>query len=113
MRKAYDQIEWDFLEASVMKMGFDERWVNWIMQCVTTSLNVKFNGELSVKFNGEPVTFFPPTRGIRQGDPLSPYLFIPVANFLSILMSKAIEDESIKGIRLNRSCPTLPPLTIC
>lgn len=81
-------------------MGFCAKWVNWIMQRVTT---VTF----SIKLNGEPLPFFNPTRGIRQGDPLSPYLFILMANSLSSLMGKALQDGSIKGIRLNRFCPTL------
>lgn len=52
----------------------------------------------SVNFNGESLPSFKPTRGIRQGDPLYPYLFILVANVLSYMMGKAIEDGTIRGI---------------
>lgn len=46
MKKAYDRVEWDFLEACLLKIGFDEKWVKWVMQCVTkVTFNVKFNGE--------------------------------------------------------------------
>lgn len=54
--------------------------------------------------------YFKPTRGIRQGDPLSPYLFIIVANVLSLLMKQALEAGTLCGIRLNRHCPTLSHL---
>lgn len=102
-QKAYDRVEWDFLQGCMIRMGFNEKWVGWIMQCVTT---VSF----SVKLNGEPLPYFRPTRGIRQGDPLSPYLFLLVANCLSFLMENVVANESIKGINLNASCPTLTQL---
>lgn len=95
MKKAYDRVEWDFLEACLLKTGFDEIWVRWVMQCVTT---VTF----SVKFNGEPLQYFQPSRELGQGDPLSPYLFVIVANVLSSLMKQAVDNGSIIRIRLNR-----------
>lgn len=58
------------------------------MQCITT---VTF----SVKFNGVPTPFFTPSRGLRQGDPLSPYLFILISNVLSWMMQKAVADGSL------------------
>lgn len=58
MKKAYDRIEWDFLKACMLKMGFCQKWVAWIMHCVTS---VSF----SVKFNGEPLPYFQPSRGLR------------------------------------------------
>lgn len=103
MQKAYDQVEWDFLEAGMKKMGFCDRWVSLIMACVTS---VTFK----VKLNGEPLDEFRPSRGIRQCDPFSPYLFIIVANVLSCLLHKAERDGSIEGIKLNRNCPTLTHL---
>lgn len=84
-------------------MRFCEQWVQWVMQCVST---VTFN----VNFNGELLPSFKPTRGIRQGDPLSPYLFIIVANVLSSMMKKAVAEGTLKGIKMNTSCPTLSPL---
>jgi len=58
MQKAYDRVEWDFLQSSMLKMGFSNQWVHLIMQCMST---VSFN----VKVNGEPTKYFIPTRGIR------------------------------------------------
>lgn len=103
MQKAYDRIEWDFLQACLLKMGFCEEWVKMVMQCVTT---VSYN----IKINGVSLPYFQPTRGIRQGDPLSPYLFIIVANVLSHMLKQAIQTGTICGIRLNRNCPTLSHL---
>jgi len=60
-----------------------------------------------VKINGERLHSFHPSCGIRQGDPLSPYLFIVMANVLSLLMNKAIEDGIIRGIKLKKFYPTL------
>jgi len=103
MQKAYDRVEWDFLCECMKKMGFCKEWVQCVKQCIST---VSF----SVKINGESMQQFHPSRDIRQGDPLSPYLFILMANVLSILMSRAVSDGSLRGIKLNRWCPTLSHL---
>lgn len=73
------------------------------MQCITTVA-------YSVKFNGEHLPYFYPSRGLRQGDPLSPYIFILLANILSNLITQAVSIGHLKGIRLNRWCPTLSHL---
>lgn len=103
MQKAFDRVEWDFLCDYLLKLGFSDKWVLLVKQCISSvSYSVRVNGDLS--------TPFIPTRGIQQGDPLSPYLFILMANALSSLMTKAVEDKSIKGIKLNTTCPTLSHL---
>jgi hypothetical protein len=65
MAKAYDRVEWGYLRSIMLKLGFSERFVNLIMKCVE-SVN------LSVRVNGHFSDMFSPTRGIRQGDPMSP-----------------------------------------
>jgi hypothetical protein len=95
MSKAYDRIEWDFLEAMLRKLGFADQWINLIMSCVRT---VSF----SILINGRPNGQFNPSRGLRQGDPLSPYLFILCAEALCSSINKAVMDGDLHGIPISR-----------
>ena len=69
MRKAYDRLEWDYSKATMLKLGLSPTWVQIVMGMVQT---VSF----SVLFNREILDQLQPNRGIRQGDPISPYLFL-------------------------------------
>lgn len=100
MNKAYDRVEWDFMKDVMLKLGFNAVWVDKIMMCISS---VNFDLLLS----GKSVAKFNPKRGLRQGDPLSPYLFIMVADDLSRMLISEVNEGNIKGIKLARSCPVL------
>lgn len=80
--KAYDRVEWDFLEALFHKMSFHSQWIVWIMGCVRSV-------SYSVLLNGQSYGHITPRRGIRQGDPLSHFLFIMCAEALVHKMNQA------------------------
>jgi hypothetical protein len=80
------------------KLGFHNTWIRWIMQCVTTIW-------YSVRLNGHALYTFTPTRGLRQGDPLSPYLFLLVADGLSRLVQREVEDGSLHELKICRRAP--------
>ncbi|XP_013583375.1 PREDICTED: uncharacterized protein LOC106292322 [Brassica oleracea var. oleracea] len=100
MSKAYDRIEWTFLEVVLWRLGFHDRWISWIMVCVTSV-------SYSFLINGAPQGKVKPARGIRQGDPLSPYLFILCTEVLSGLCSKAQASGDLPGIKVARNCPPI------
>ncbi|XP_019191707.1 PREDICTED: uncharacterized protein LOC109186235 [Ipomoea nil] len=95
MAKAYDRMEWAFLEGMLGALGFDRGWIELLMLCVSTV-------SYSIQVNGEAVGTVCPTRGIRQGDPLSPYLFIICAEGLSILLQQAEARGDIHSVRVSR-----------
>lgn len=89
--KAYDRVEWTFLWKVMLKLGLDEKWVQLAMETVCTAT-------CSVLINGEPKGSVTLTRGIKQGDPLSPYLFLFCAEGLSTMLRKAKEARHSQGI---------------
>lgn len=89
-----------FLEMALVRWGFSQQWISRVMACVSS---VKY----SVKFNGKLLEPFSPSRGLRQGDPLSPFLFLFVADALSSLINKAMREEGLKGVRICRAAPEI------
>jgi len=103
MSKAYDRVEWSFLRALMEKMGFDHKWVNWIMQCITS---VSYR----ILINGDPKGRIRPSRGIRQGDPISPYLFILCTEALIAQIRKAEREGKVQGLRISYASPRVSHL---
>ena len=95
LEKAYDHVNWEFLLYLLRRCGFSEKWRRWIYFCISS---VRF----SILVNGSPCGFFPSTRGLRQGDPLSPMLFVIVMEALSRLIDKAIGAGMISGFSVSR-----------
>ncbi|KAK6140574.1 hypothetical protein DH2020_025681 [Rehmannia glutinosa] len=103
MSKAYDRIEWPYLKAMLLKLGFHTRWVELMMLCVTT---VRYKITHGI-FESD---FFTPRRGLRQGDPLSPYLFILCAEGLSFLIQNFEKKGWIHGCQIARRAPSVTHL---
>jgi len=93
MSKAYNSVEWSFLEMMMRKLGFTERWIELMMVCVKTVIYF-------VLVNGVPNGMIIPTRGIHQGDPLSPLLFILCTEGLHAMISKVDKEGSIQCFSL-------------
>ncbi|KAL0004652.1 hypothetical protein SO802_012213 [Lithocarpus litseifolius] len=103
MSKAYDRVEWPYLEAIMRKMGFHEKWIALIMMCVCTV-------SYSVLINGEPKGKIVPLRGLRQGDPISPYLFLLCAEGLTAMLKKEEKEGHIKGVAISKGAPSVSHL---
>ena len=103
MSKTYDRVEWDYLKRVMEKMGFHAKWVPLIMACITTA-------HFSVRVNGNPTCYILPSRGLRQGDPLSPYLFLFCAEGLTTLFRKAEIEGIIRGVAASRGGPCISHL---
>jgi len=100
MSKAYDRIEWSFVREVLKLLGFDPIWISWIMSCIE-SVSYTF------LINGSPQGSVNPSRGLRQGDPLSPHIFILCTEVLSALCEKGQADGSLPGVRVARGCPAI------
>lgn len=93
MSKAYDRVEWNFLEPFMIKLGSDQQWVKVIMKCVTyVSYSILLKGALTIVFT--------PNHGLRQGDSLSLYLFLLYVKYRLIMIRKAKCEGKIHGIHI-------------
>ena len=96
MSKAYDRADWTFIQTVLIVMKFENRWIQWIMECVTSvSYTLIVNGNLT--------SYFKPSQGLRQGDAPSPYLFLFCANILSIALLQAESHKQLQGVKVGRN----------
>lgn len=103
MSKAYDRVEWGFLRSIRLKLGFDPFWTDLIMNCVrSVSYSFLVNGSIT-----EYITLY---RGLRQGDPLSPYMFILCAKGLTSLIMKYEQLGRIHTVSICRGALSITHL---
>lgn len=91
--KAFDCLSWEFLNSVMEQMEFGWKWRRWIMSCLAS-------GKASVLVNGSPSKEFDITRGVRQGDPLAPFLFIIAMEGLKVSVDKACELHFFRGVSI-------------
>jgi hypothetical protein len=96
MEKAYDHVDWNFLLYLLRRCGFGEKWCSWIQHCISS---VRY----SVLINGVPSGFFGCSRGVHQGDPLSPFLFVLVMEAFSRMLGAFTERGLISGFSVGSS----------
>ncbi|XP_010481107.1 PREDICTED: uncharacterized protein LOC104759943 [Camelina sativa] len=101
--KAFDKVEWSFIEAVMRRMGFSDLWCKWIMKCITTV-------SYSVFINGQPVGQIKPQRVIRQGDPISPCVYLLCTEALSALIQHNIKEKKFDGFKASRNGPPISHL---
>jgi len=90
IEKAYDHVNWDFLFYIVARMGFRERWIAWIRHSVSSA-------SFAVLINGSPSQFFSASRGLHQGDPISPLLFLLVMEVFTRMLQVATTAGLLSG----------------
>lgn len=104
MAKAFDKVSWPYLCAIFRAFGFSEMWIDLIWRCIS-------NSHFSIIINGEAKGFFKSTRGIRQGDPLSPSLFIISAELLSRSLNLLLENTAFAPYVVPKSCSPISHLS--
>lgn len=96
LSKAFDKISWNYMQSILTVFGFSPIWVKWIMSLISSAF-------FSILVNGIPSSPFQPSRGIRQEDPLSPFLFVLMAEGLGRSIKHALHENQLKGISLHSS----------
>ena len=94
IEKAYDHVNWEAFLDLLKRMGFGVRWCRWIRTCISTA-------QFSVLFKGSLANFFGSSRGLKQGDPLSPMLFLVMIEVFLKMMKRAEGASLFRGFRAN------------
>uniref|UniRef100_A0A803NEF2 Reverse transcriptase domain-containing protein n=1 Tax=Chenopodium quinoa TaxID=63459 RepID=A0A803NEF2_CHEQI len=97
LRKAYDSVHWSFIRDMLMALNFPNQFVRLVMECISTP-------SFSIMINGGMHRFFKGKRGVRQGDPVSPLLFVIGIEYLSRLLKKV---SKLRGFRFHQGCRQL------
>ena len=103
LQKAYDRVNWEFIRTILLHLGFDEVFTGWIVACISS---VSFE----VLVNGGKTEGFTPNRGLRQGDPLSSYLFILGQEIFSRMLEHELRNKNLNGIKTSSNGPTISHL---
>lgn len=101
--KAYDSVDWGFLEYMMRRVGLCDKWVRWMKACV-------FGGKMSILVNGCPTEEISVQKGLKQGDPLAAFLFLLVAEGFSGLMTNAVNRNLFHGFEIKRGGLTISHL---
>ncbi|KAL0407814.1 UNVERIFIED_CONTAM: hypothetical protein Sradi_1715800 [Sesamum radiatum] len=104
LRKVYDTLEWDFVYVSLRLFGFPERMISWIQECLSTTA-------YSVSLYGELHDFVKGARSLRQGDPMSPYLFVLAMEVLHLLLLQRVEQS--ERFQFHWLCKDVDLLSLC
>lgn len=104
IQKAYDTVSWSYMANILVHFGFHEKMINWIMQCISTAA-------FSININGQLHGFFKGKRGLRQGCPMSPFLFTLVMEVLNLLLKRSIEETGL--FKYHRDCDRLKITHLC
>ena len=98
--KAFDSLNWNFLDDVMLQMNFGVNWRRWINRCLSSA-------SISVLINGSPCNEFQMAKGVRQGDPLAPFLFIIAAEAFNVAMKQACDRGVFHGLHLPNSGPRI------
>lgn len=100
LEKVFDRLEWFFIHDTLFYFNFSNKFVDLIMSCISSS-------SVSILFNGLVTPFFYPFRGIRQGDPLSPYIFILCMERLSLRIDFSVDYGLWNPVKISARAPPL------
>ncbi|KAL5563120.1 hypothetical protein UlMin_032867 [Ulmus minor] len=100
LQKAYDRLSWNFLKYVLTAFGFHPTWIRWVLLCCSTT-------SMTLMLNGAAFQSFRPKRGLRQGDPISPYMLILCMEVLSRLINQKVSSGLVAGFKLDRHTPAL------